>query len=590
MSNSSYAKGHKSSKEQLNDENKIIETLRDGTDTKGKAKEIDPSTSVIDNVDRGPEKSEEHSTVLVVLTIGICLVAFAVSLDNTILATAIPRITAEFDTLDNAAWYRSASFVASAGLQLPLAKLYTYFDAKWTYLASLTVFELGCVICAVATNPDIFIAGRAVSGAGAAGLYPGVVNILGLAASAKLRPVLFAVVTGAVGVASLVGPPVGGIFTDSSRMTWRWCFWVNLPIGGVAGAIVLLALRPPRLNLWKKTDTGSSDGKAQLSAKQPLEQTQPLTQKLLKLDPVGTIFLSGATVSLLLALQWGGTSYYWTDKPVWGCLAAAGLLLSSFAFVQRYFRDPASASIPPGLFRCRTVLTSALLATTLSAALLAHVFLLPFYFQAVRGTTATGSGLRMLAYLGAAALGGVVFGAAVASGRVGRRYGVCAFVATGLFVVGAGLLHTLGVDTPPGTAAAYQVVAGVAVGVAWQVPFVAVQQQQRAGELGVGGHGVANALIACANSFGAALGIFVVQNIFLGTLASGLGDVAGLTTEHVDAILRAGRLPGMRDPVFMNPLLLHEVVAAFAAAVDAAFVFPVVAGVFAFLASLILLW
>ncbi|TLD19086.1 hypothetical protein PspLS_09970 [Pyricularia sp. CBS 133598] len=589
MSNPSFAEEPKASEEHVDVEKRTVGTLEEDAKAKGKAREIELDTDNVENSDQGRESSEQQSTVLVGLTIGVCLVAFAVGLDNTVLATAIPRITAEFNSLDNAAWYRSASFVASAGLQLPLAKLYTYFDAKWTYLASLAVFELGCVICSIATSPSVFIAGRAVSGVGAAGLYPGVVNILGLAASAKLRPLLFAIVTAAVGVASLVGPSVGGVFTDSSRLTWRWCFWVNLPIGGVAGAIVLLALRLPWLSLWNKTDT------ARPPAKRHPEQILPLTQKLLQLDPLGTIFLSAATASLLLALQWGGVTTYWTDKPVWGCLAAAGLLFSAFAFVQRYLRDPAAASIPPSLLRSPTVLASALLGAALSAALFAHVFLLPFYFQAVRGTSATGSGLRMLAYLGAAALGGVAFGAGWASGRVGGRHGLCAFLATGVFVVGAGLLHTLGVDTPPGTAAAYQVVAGVSMGVAWQVPFVAVQQQQqqqeqRARDAGVGGHGVANALVACANSFGAALGIFAVQNIFLGTLASGLGDVVALRPEQVDAILRAGRLPGMRDPVFLSPLLLDEVLEAFANAVDAAFVFPVVSGVLAFLASLILLW
>ncbi|KAI6480869.1 hypothetical protein MCOR13_011027 [Pyricularia oryzae] len=587
MSNPSFSEESKPTEEQVNDEHQIVGTLED--DSKGKAKQVEPDSDNVENGHQGQEISEQQSEVLVVLTIGVCLVAFAVGLDNTILATAIPRITAEFGSLANAAWYRSASFAPSAGLQLPLAKLYTYFDAKWTYLASLAVFELGCVMCAVATGPSLFIAGRAVSGAGAAGLYPGVINILGLAAPAKLRPALYAVVTGAVGVASLVGPPVGGIFTDNSRLTWRWCFWVNLPIAGVAGAIVMLALRPPRLTWWSKTDAGGSDDTTRPPPKRRAEQSLPLAQKLLKLDPLGTVMLSGGLASLLLALQWGGTTNYWTDKPVWGSLAAAALLFSGFAIAQRSHHDAGAASVPPALLRSRTVLASALLAATLSAALLAHVFLLPFYFQAVRGTNATGSGLRMLAYLGAAALGGVVFGAGVASGRVGRRQGVCAFVGTGVFVVGAGLLHTLGVDTPPGTAAAYQLAAGVSMGVAWQVPFVAVQQL-RAGELGVGGHAVANAFVACANSFGAALGIFAAQNIFLGTLASGLGDVVALTPEQVDAILRAGRLPGMRHPVLMSPLLLDEVLQAFATAVDAAFIFPVAIGVLAFLSSLVLLW
>ncbi|TLS25063.1 hypothetical protein PpBr36_07874 [Pyricularia pennisetigena] len=568
MSIPSPAEESKPCRENVNDGQKLSGTLgNDGHDNDNQGQETFP--------------------VLVALTVGVCLVAFAVSLDNSILATAIPRIAAEFGSLENAAWYRGASFAASAGLQLPLARLYTLFDAKRTYLASLAVFELGCIVCAVATGPGAFVAGRAVLGAGAAGLHPGVVNILGPAAPAASRPALLTVSTAVAGAASLIGPPVGGAFADASRLTWRWCFWVNVPIGAVGGGVVLLALRPARLSLSSKTDTGSSDGAAR-PAQHP-ESTLPLPQKLLRLDPLGTLFLSAATASLLLALQWGGTSHYWTDKPVWGSLAAAGLLFSAFAVAQRYPHHPAAASLPPSLLRSsRTVLTSAVLAATLSAALLGHVFLLPFYFQAVRGTTATGSGLRMLAYMGAAALGGVVFGAAVAGGRVllGRRHGVaCAPVATGLFVVGAGLLHTLGVGTPAATAAAFQLVAGVAAGVALQVPFVALRQL--AGELGTGGHGAASALVACANASGAALGTFVVQNIFLGKLAAGLRNVAGLTPEQADAILRAGRLPSMRDPAFMSPLLLEDVLGAFATAVDAAFVFPVVASVLAFLASLV---
>jgi hypothetical protein len=171
--------------------------------------------------------------------------AFLLSLDNTILgmysslrlrkanltniqATAIPRITSEFNSLNDIGWYASAYKITQMAL-LPLCgRIYTFYDNRWSYIIVLLIFELGSIICAVAQNSTTLIVGRAVSGVGAAGLMSGAAIIISATVALRKRPVLMGLISIIYGVASVLGPLVGGVITDSSMLTWRFCFWINL--------------------------------------------------------------------------------------------------------------------------------------------------------------------------------------------------------------------------------------------------------------------------------------------------------------------------------------------------------------------------
>jgi MFS family permease len=238
---------------------------------------------------------------------------------------------------------RFSYLLTTTSLQPSFGKIYTYFDVKYTYLFALVIFEVGSIICAAATSSPMFIVGRAVAGAGAAALYSGGMTIIGFSVPLRKRAIYIAALSSMFGIASVVGPILGGALTD--RASWRWCFWINLPFGAVSLAVVFFFFTNP-----KRTYSHL-----------------PVRERLKKIDIVGAVFLICAIVCLLLCLQWGGFSYAWSNSKVWGTLLGFGLLISVFIGIQ--LRQEDRATIPVRVFTQRTVLVSCLYSTLLSMAL-----------------------------------------------------------------------------------------------------------------------------------------------------------------------------------------------------------------------------
>lgn len=170
--------------------------------------------------DEEPEDESKYLTgaKLIILSLGLCLTTFVIALDNTIIATAIPKITTVFNSLEDVAWYGSSYLLTTCSLQPSFGKVYTYFDVKWTYLFALLLFEVGSIICAAATSSAMFIVGRAVAGAGAAALFSGGMTIIGYSVALRKRPIYIAALSSMFGIASVVGPILGGALTD--RVCW----------------------------------------------------------------------------------------------------------------------------------------------------------------------------------------------------------------------------------------------------------------------------------------------------------------------------------------------------------------------------------
>jgi MFS family permease len=162
-----------------------------------------------------------HGAKLAVIILGLALAVLCVALDNTIIATAIPHITDDFHALGDVGWYGSAYLLTTSAFQLFFGRLYSIFNIKWTFLFALGIFELGSLVCALAPNSTALIIGRAIAGLGSAGLFSGALIILAHAAPLEKRPVYTGVIAGMYGIASVVGPLLGGVFTD--KLTWRWC-------------------------------------------------------------------------------------------------------------------------------------------------------------------------------------------------------------------------------------------------------------------------------------------------------------------------------------------------------------------------------
>lgn len=173
--------------------------------------------------DQDGEENTKHylsTKRMIPLTLGLMLAMFIVALDNTIISPAIPVITTDFDSLDDAGWYGSVYLLATVVLQPVFGKIYSFWNVKWIFVVAILIFELGSIIDAVAQNSPMFIVGRAIAGCGAAGVYAGVILIVGLAAPLDKRPAYISCVASTFAIAAVAGPLLGGVLTG--KVGWRW--------------------------------------------------------------------------------------------------------------------------------------------------------------------------------------------------------------------------------------------------------------------------------------------------------------------------------------------------------------------------------
>ncbi|KAI9754653.1 MAG: hypothetical protein M4579_004616 [Chaenotheca gracillima] len=493
-----------------------------------------------------------HGVQLVLLTFGLAMAIFVVALDNTIIATAIPKITTVFNSLGDVGWYGSSYLLTTTSLQPSFGKIYAFFDVKWTYLIALVIFELGSVICAAARNSTMLIVGRAVAGAGASALFSGGITIVGFSMPLKKRPLYIAALSSMFGISSVIGPILGGALTD--KATWRWCFWINLPFGGIALLTVFFFFKSPKREA----------------------STLTFMQKIQEIDLLGAFFLICCIVCLLLALQWGGTTYAWSDSKVWGCILGFGLLLIVFIVIQVIRGD--KATIPPRIFlKQRTVLSSSLYSCFLAMGLYSHIFYLPFYFQAVKGTTAEGSGIRSIPYLVSTTIASIVVGGAITG--LGF-YAPFMWFGAAVYAIGAGMLYTLQVDSAAGKWIGYQILTGFGAGAGIQIPFIAVQVVLNSKDMPTG-----NAIAIFFNSLGGAISISIAQNIFSNTLTQ---EIPKLTTGIDPATIIAAGATHVRE---VTPAAqLDGVLLAYDLAIKKAFILPIVVGGLALVASFFVEW
>jgi MFS transporter, DHA2 family, glioxin efflux transporter len=243
-------------------------------------------------------------------------------------ATAIPKITDEFLGLDKVSWYSSAYFMTFGGFQPLWGKVMKYFSIKSSFLLAIFIFEVGSLICGVAPNATTLIVGRAIAGFGGAGIGIGGVTIMAFAVEPRKRPQYMGIFGALYGVAAITGPLLGGAFAD--KVSWRWCFYINLPIGGVAAVLIVAFLKSPS----QVTTSHAS-----------------LNEKIIQMDPLGALLIMGAIVAYILALEYGGQTKPWNSSVVIGLLVGSVVIGVVFCGWQVYLGE--RAMLVPRLFKQR---------------------------------------------------------------------------------------------------------------------------------------------------------------------------------------------------------------------------------------------
>ncbi|KAK4646267.1 hypothetical protein QC761_0041040 [Podospora bellae-mahoneyi] len=379
---------------------------------------------------------------IALIMLALCLAVFLGALDVTIVTTALPTISDHFQSSAGFTWIGSAFLLANAASIPSWGKISDIFGRKPMLLLANAIFMLGSLICAVSNNIGMLIAGRAVQGLGGGGLTILVKIVIGDIFPLNIRSVFYGVIGGVWAVAAATGPAIGGAFTE--KVSWRWCFYINLPLDGLAFLIILvfLDLHTPRT---------------------------PLVEGLKAIDWVGSFLVVAGTLMFLFGLEYGGVSAPWNSVEVI-CLLVFGLLTwGLFIFWEaRYAKFPV---MPMNLFRKISNAATLFCVFIQGVVFISASFFLPLYFQAVRGNTPIESGLYVLPTALSLSVGSLSTGWLVAKTGWYREP-----ITFGLFMMTLGFGLFIDLDAYSGWAklVLYQVVAGVGVGPLFQAPIIAL--------------------------------------------------------------------------------------------------------------------
>ncbi|KAF4447906.1 putative aflatoxin efflux pump AFLT [Fusarium austroafricanum] len=424
---------------------------------------------------------------------------FLIALDRTIIATAIPQITNDFNSLGDIGWYGSAYMLTTAAFQLIFGRIYRFYDLKNTFLVCILLFEIGSAICGAAPNSVAFILGRAIAGIGSAGIMTGSMMAIIDMVPLHKRPMFQSMFGMVFGISSVAGPLLGGAFTQHA--TWRWCFYMNLPIGFVASIFLFFFLR--------------------ITPKK--HESVPVLKHITRLDPLGTFFFVPSMVCLILALQWGGSTYAWSN---WRLVLLFVLFsLTSIAFAAVQVKMPETATIPVKVITQRTMLSCAWLMLFAGGGMMIAVYYLPLWFQATKGISPVDSGIYTIPLVLSLVVASII--SAAFTQRIGY-YVPSMVICPCIMAVGQGLITTLKPDTGSSHWIAYQFLVGFGLGLGMQTSGLAIQATLPKDHVPIG-----ISITFFAQQLGGAIFVSVGQSILNGRLAERLSGIPGLDPKTI---------------------------------------------------------
>lgn len=425
-----------------------------------------------------------HQQILRVIT-GILLCILLAAIDQTVVVPAVPAIAADLHGFGHLSWIVSAYLLTSTSATPIYGRLSDIYGRRALLLPAIVLFVVASVLCALAANLWQLIAFRALQGIGGGGLMAMAQAAIADVVAPRERGKYQAYMAGTWGVASVAGPIIGGWMTDA--LSWRYIFWVNLPIG--IGAYILSSRA---LRLLK------------------------VRRQQVRIDYAGAALLTALVAACLLALSWGGDEYAWTSPEVLSLLAASGVLLVLLLLRERIAAD---AMLPPRLFLDAVFSRGVFIAAMAAGAMFGATFLLPLFFQLLHGADATHSGTLVVPFLGANVIGAYVAGQLCR--WLGKAKGVV-LGGLGMSVAGFVMLALLGGDSPHMVAVLDMVVVGFGIGVVMPSNLVLVQNAAARRDVGV-----ATGALLFLRSMGAAFGTSLVGSVLASHFAARIAADGG---------------------------------------------------------------
>jgi EmrB/QacA subfamily drug resistance transporter len=425
---------------------------------------------------------------------------FLAALDGTIVATALPTIVGDLGGLESLSWVVTAYLLAQTVVTPLYGKFGDIYGRKTLFQAAITIFLVGSALCGIAGSIGQLIAFRALQGLGAGGLVVLAQAIIADVVSPRERGRYQGYFGATFGAAMLLGPLLGGLFTD--HLSWRWVFYVNLPVGILALFVTSVTLP-------------ANSGRKQVA-----------------IDWAGTAVLSAAITLLVLLTSWGGNDHAWLSPTILGLGAGVVVLVAALVLVERRAVDPA---FPLRLFSIRTVVLSCAVSAVLGVAMFGGTTYLPTFLQVATGASASNSGLLLVPLLI-----GLVGASMVAGQFVSRtgRWKVFPVVGMATATVGMFLISTLDEHSSQLEAGASMVVLGVGLGLVMQILVLASQNEARIEDLGV-----ATSTVNFFRSVGGSVGVAVFGSLVTSRLTHLLGDASalGITPDEMKALPAAER-------------------------------------------------
>jgi EmrB/QacA subfamily drug resistance transporter len=476
-------------------------------------------------------------TVFGALMLGMFLAA----LDQTIVSTALPTIVGDLGGLNHLSWVVTSYLLAST-VSTPLyGKLGDMYGRKPVFLAAILIFLAGSMLAGLSQSMGQLIGFRALQGVGAGGLMVGAQAIIADIVPPRERGRYIGLIGSVFAVASVAGPLLGGFIVDN--LSWRWVFYVNLPIGALAVLIVVT-----RLHLHTPTIRH-------------------------RIDILGAMLLTGGVGALTLFTTWGGTEYPWGSPTIVGLGVLGVVLIGVFVWWETRAAEPI---LPLSLFRSRVFSVANGMGFTIGMAMFGAIVFIPLYLQLVYGASPTSSGLRMLPLMAGLLVAAITSGRAIS--RIGR-YRPFPIAGTATLVVGMFLLSRLGVDTPPWVASIYMLIVGVGIGLVMQVLVLVVQNDARPENIGV-----ATSTATFFRSVGGSFGVAIFGTIF----ASRLADELAQLPQRVTARLGGGVHLSPEQANRLPPAVHNDFLHAFANALHGVFLFGMVLAIVPFALSWLL--